>query len=184
MVAGLAFIFSAPTAAAQGTVSVSISNFAFNPSAVTVVIGVNNTVTWTNTQSGVPHTVTADDGSWGSGQLSTGGTYTHTFSTAGTFTYHCAIHTFMKGTVIVKGTGTSTTTTSAASSSTTASSTSASPTTTTSAATSTTATPSSSGGVPEFPFQGLLLAAVTLGILASYLLLRQTRNRGRAGVPL
>lgn len=36
-----------------------------------------------------------------SGLVSAGGTYPHTFLTAGSFPYHCEIHTVMKGTVIV-----------------------------------------------------------------------------------
>jgi plastocyanin len=57
-------------------------------------------VTWTNLD-GVAHTVTADDGSWGSGTLGQGATYSHVFTSPGTYTYHCAIHPFMTGTVTV-----------------------------------------------------------------------------------
>ncbi len=57
-------------------------------------------MTWTNNEV-VPHTVTADDGSFSSGDLSKGDTFTHTFETAGTVTYHCELHTNMKAEVIV-----------------------------------------------------------------------------------
>ncbi len=80
---------------------VSISNFAFVPATITVKVGTR--VTWTNRQAGVQHTVTAGDGSFGSAALSTGSSYSYVFTRAGTFTYHCAIHPFMTGTVIVIG---------------------------------------------------------------------------------
>ncbi len=94
-----ALLLLSPSAGAQSTVSVNIHNYAFSPSSITVVIGVNNTVTWTNNDP-VTHTVTADDNSFNKTLLS-GNTFTQTFTTAGTFTYHCAIHTYMKGTVKV-----------------------------------------------------------------------------------
>ena len=58
-------------------------------------------MTWTNNGPSV-HTVTADDGSFDSGNISVGKTFSHTFQTAGTFAYHCTIHPFMKATVIVQ----------------------------------------------------------------------------------
>ena len=73
----------------------------FTPSVITVVIGVNNTVEWTNNDS-VPHTVTANDGSFSSGNLNPGDDFVWTFANAGNFTYHCSYHSWMKGTVIVK----------------------------------------------------------------------------------
>jgi len=81
--------------------SVSIQGFAFNPSGVTISAG--ETVTWTQKDAGTQHTATADDDSWGSQALSTGSTFSHTFAQAGTFTYHCAIHSSMHGTVTVMG---------------------------------------------------------------------------------
>jgi plastocyanin len=73
----------------------------FSPEQVTVVVGVNNTVTWVNNDN-APHTVTADDGSFGSANIGAGGIYTHTFATPGTYKYDCAYHSWMVGTVIVK----------------------------------------------------------------------------------
>ncbi len=66
-----------------------------------MVIGVNNTVTWVNNDS-VPHTVTAADGSFNSGNLAAGASYSYTFTTAGTFKYSCNYHAWMTGTVIVE----------------------------------------------------------------------------------
>jgi plastocyanin len=78
--------------------SATIQSFAFSPNPLTIALG--STVTWTN-RDGAPHTVTADDGSWGSSTLGQGGTYSHVFTSPGTYTYYCAIHPSMKGTVVV-----------------------------------------------------------------------------------
>lgn len=90
-----------PTSAGSVQQTVSISGFSFQPSSMNVKVG--DTVTWTN-QDPTTHTVTADDGSFDSGNIAsaTGGTYSHTFTTVGTFSYHCAIHPSMKGTVVVE----------------------------------------------------------------------------------
>ncbi len=88
-----------PAAHARTTVQVTIQNFAFSPKTLTVAPG--TTVMWTNKDS-APHTVTSDSGSTlASGDLSQGKSYTHTFTKAGTYMYHCAIHPYMKATVIV-----------------------------------------------------------------------------------
>jgi plastocyanin len=201
--AGIASLLM-PSAAAQSTVNVTIKSYSFNPGTIKVVIGVNNTVVWTN-EDAVKHTVTSDNGSWGSpGGLSPGGTYTYTFMSPGTYPYHCSIHTFMTGTVIVVGSGTSSSTTtfstvssgsttstnSTSSTESTASSSSHSITsnsstasysgTTTTSGSETTTSPASSGGIPEFPYAGAAAIGVTALILASYLLARQ-RPRPRLG---
>jgi plastocyanin len=81
--------------------AVSIAGFAFSPSTVTVSVG--DTVTWTNSD-GATHTATANDGSWDTGNIAGGGgTGAVTFATAGTFPYHCRLHTQMPGTVVVLG---------------------------------------------------------------------------------
>ena len=74
----------------------------YQPAEVTVVIGVNNTVTWVN-QDGVTHTVTATDDSFDSGNLVAGASWSHTFKAPGTYSYYCTYHSaWMKGTVVVK----------------------------------------------------------------------------------
>jgi plastocyanin len=78
--------------------SVGIGNSSFSPSSITIKAG--TTVTWTNNVEAL-HTVTADDGSFNSGDLTYYKTYSRTFSAAGTFPYHCAHHANMKGTVVV-----------------------------------------------------------------------------------
>ncbi len=72
----------------------------YSPSTITVVIGVNNTVRWVNNDT-APHTVTATDHSFDSGNLNPGDTWTYTFTKPGTYTYVCTYHPWMKGTVIV-----------------------------------------------------------------------------------
>ncbi|HVC27163.1 MAG TPA: cupredoxin domain-containing protein [Nitrososphaerales archaeon] len=73
----------------------------YSPNPVTVVVGVNNTVTWVNNDS-APHTVTANDGSFDSGNMAPTGAFTFTFTTPGTYHYHCIYHPWMVGTIIVK----------------------------------------------------------------------------------
>ncbi len=77
---------------------VTISNFAFDPATITVKAG--QTVVWTN-EDVTPHTVVADDNSFQSPSIAKGQTFTHTFTTAGTFSYHCSIHPKMKAQVVV-----------------------------------------------------------------------------------
>jgi plastocyanin len=82
--------------------TVTMKNFAFDPPTLTVKPG--TTVTWVN-QDSASHTVVSDAGSpesFSSDTLSTGGTYTRTFTAPGTYPYHCSIHPSMKGTVIVQ----------------------------------------------------------------------------------
>ena len=86
-------------------------NLNFQPSTITVVIGVNNTVVWTNQDSSVPaHTVvnTTAPMPFGSGTflINNGQSWSYTFTVAGTYNYVCNIHpTNMRGTVIVKAHG-------------------------------------------------------------------------------
>lgn len=76
------------------------NSFGFNPSAITVTIGINNTVLWTNDDT-VPHTVTSDNGTFSSGNLNPGDTFLFTFTEPGTYTYHCSYHSWMRASVIV-----------------------------------------------------------------------------------
>ncbi len=79
----------APAAAAAQTVNVDIVDNKFEPNKVTVPVGA--TVVWTY-KGQKPHTVTADDGSFSSGQLGAGGSFKQTFDKAGTFPYFCEFH--------------------------------------------------------------------------------------------
>ena len=78
----------------------TIKSFTFSPNPITVKVGTK--VTWTNLDN-TDHTVTSDtSGVFDSGHLGTGKTFSFTFTKAGTFVYHCGIHDYMKGMVIVK----------------------------------------------------------------------------------
>lgn len=80
--------------------SVTIADFAFQPSMIVVQVG--GTVTWYNA-GGVTHTVTSDSGAFDSGNLAPGQSFSMTFSTPGTYSYHCAIHPGMTGMIRVVG---------------------------------------------------------------------------------
>lgn len=84
-------------AAADG--AVTIAGFAFDPASITVRVG--DSVTWRNEDS-APHTATADDGSFDTGNLGDGASASVTFQQAGTFGYLCTIHPSMRGTVVVQ----------------------------------------------------------------------------------
>lgn len=100
----LAFTFAGPLmtpARAATTYYVNIVDFAFSPATITIQPG--DSVQWNNTVS-TGHSSTSDLTStevWDSLVLSLGQTYTHQFSNAGSFSYHCSQHPTMHGTVIV-----------------------------------------------------------------------------------
>jgi plastocyanin len=103
-------------AAGAGSVMVSIPVGAslaagapgYSPASITVVIGVNNTVTWTDNDGTTHHTVTPGNEPagtpWtvGSGDLAPGASYSFTFTVPGTYSYSCAYHSTMMGTIVVK----------------------------------------------------------------------------------
>ncbi|MFA5942367.1 MAG: plastocyanin/azurin family copper-binding protein [Candidatus Paceibacterota bacterium] len=81
----------------QGTASVSIGSYAFDPETITIKRG--ESVVWINNDP-ISHQISG--GSMSSPLFGKGETYTYAFDTAGTFEYTCNIHPFMKGTVVVK----------------------------------------------------------------------------------
>ena len=87
-----------PSGGRIATDLVSIRNMSFQPADIQVTVG--TTVTWQNSD-GVSHTVTSDGGAFASGLLKDGDSFTFTFTAAGTFTYHCAVHPSMRGSVLV-----------------------------------------------------------------------------------
>lgn len=76
-----------------------IDKFTFAPDPVNVTAGA--TLTWTN-QENVPHTVVGDNDEFHSQVLNRSGKFSVTFDKPGTYSYHCSIHPFMKGQVVVK----------------------------------------------------------------------------------
>lgn len=92
---------SAPAAAAA-SVAIDVQSFKF-PANTDVAKGTK--VTWTNKDSAT-HTVTSGtrpnkDGKF-DGQLPGGGTFSFTFTDAGTYTYYCSIHSSMNATITVQ----------------------------------------------------------------------------------
>ncbi len=100
------------TTSATSTINAATINIRdnfFDPVNATINQGM--TVTWTN-QGANMHTVTADDGSFDSGTLEPGQTFSQTFNTPGSFPYHCSFHGAagglgMSGTIIVASSATS-----------------------------------------------------------------------------
>jgi plastocyanin len=107
-VVALALGHSAPsTSAASGSskpvaashVNVDISNFAYSPATITVKVG--TTVTFTDEES-VEHTATSNtSGVFETGTLQKGQAISIKLEKVGTFSYHCAFHAFMHGTIRV-----------------------------------------------------------------------------------
>jgi plastocyanin len=85
-----------PTATPQ-TYQVHISGFAFNPPVLHIKAG--DSVIWDN-QDPTGHSIVM--GTFASATMSTGQTVTRQFNALGTFEYHCGIHSFMTGQIIVE----------------------------------------------------------------------------------
>ncbi len=90
----------APTGGGGGssTGNVTIANFAFSPTSVTVKAGTS--VTWQNNDT-TTHRPAADNGSFDAGAISPAASSSVTMNTPGTFSYHCTIHPFMTASVTV-----------------------------------------------------------------------------------
>jgi Plastocyanin len=78
--------------------NVLIQSSAFSPATITVTAG--EMVTWTN-KDAIAHTVTSDTPLFDSGSIAANGVYSYTFTTVGTYHYHCTFHSMMTGIVIV-----------------------------------------------------------------------------------
>jgi plastocyanin len=80
---------------------VVISNYTFIPRTLTVSVG--TTVTWVNHDM-ARHTVTrhTSDEPFDSGSLGNQQVFSHTFRTAGSYSYICAPHSGMQGTIVVQ----------------------------------------------------------------------------------
>ena len=87
------------TPALAADTTITISNFAFAPEEATVAVGTK--VIFKNGDDTV-HSVLADDGSFHSPALDTGDEFAFTFAKTGVFSYHCGLHPFMQGKIIVK----------------------------------------------------------------------------------
>lgn len=90
---------TAPPAPQSGNAAVTIADFSFTAQSVTIAAG--STVTWKNNGQ-ASHTASSDGAEFDSGTLGSGASFSHTFGTKGTFTYHCAFHANMTGTITVQ----------------------------------------------------------------------------------
>jgi plastocyanin len=93
---------AATTAGVQPAATVHIADFAYKPPKVMIHTG--ESVLFVNDDDEA-HTVTAGDKSFDSGALDTHDRWQHTFARAGTYTYFCALHPYMKAVVIVTDRG-------------------------------------------------------------------------------
>ena len=91
---------------AQGSSTPGCEPNCFIPNPITIDAG--GIVTWINSDNAA-HTATAGSaadgpsGVWDSSLIMAGGSYNHTFYTAGSYDYFCMVHPWMEGTVIVEG---------------------------------------------------------------------------------
>ena len=90
---------SAVVPAGGKLVVAGIRGMGFAPARLEIEAG--TTITWKNDDP-LAHSVTAADGSFDSGLIPPGGSWSHIFSAAGSYDFSCTPHPFMKGTVIVR----------------------------------------------------------------------------------
>lgn len=91
-----------PSGATGGTAPqthrVVIQDFAFRPRRLELRPG--DSVEWVNLDL-APHTSSAGQGAWDSGELATGASYRRSFGDSGRFAYLCAFHPMMRGEIVV-----------------------------------------------------------------------------------
>ena len=95
---------SAPSSGSGTNVSIvsgssNLTTTAYAPNPVSISVG--GTVTWINNDT-TAHTATGNTGSFDSGTIGPGGSFSRTFTSAGSFPYHCTLHPGMVGTVNVQ----------------------------------------------------------------------------------
>jgi plastocyanin len=90
---------TATTVAAADATTISIREFMFAPTSMTVAVG--TTVKWQNLD-GEPHTVRSVDTSFSSNPLDQNDSFAFKFDKPGTYKYVCSIHPQMVGTIVVK----------------------------------------------------------------------------------
>lgn len=78
--------------------TVGMKGMTFDPASVTIKVG--DTIVWNNNDDR-DHTVVADNSAFKSDNLRPGGSFSFTFTKAGTYTYSCSYHPRMKATIVV-----------------------------------------------------------------------------------
>ncbi len=96
----LAVLAAPAISALAADTMVSIDNFTFAPTPLTVALG--TTVTWVN-RDDIPHAIYCPALNLRSHALDTNDSFVHTFDQAGTYDYICSIHPHMRGRIVVQG---------------------------------------------------------------------------------
>ncbi|HEX6590113.1 MAG TPA: cupredoxin family copper-binding protein [Longimicrobiales bacterium] len=99
MLLGIALVAVARADGGARAHVVEMTRFAFQPFQVEVAPG--DTVRWLNREL-VPHTATARDGSWDSGGIEQGASWSWVADRRGTIDYVCAYHPSMRGRIVVR----------------------------------------------------------------------------------
>ena len=97
LILGASMALTASAAAVSATIVSEAAGY--SPSTLTVMVG--DTITWTNADRAAPHTVTANGGTFDSGLMVSGATWSYTPTVAGTFPYYCLYHSGMRATLVV-----------------------------------------------------------------------------------
>lgn len=100
MMGGMMGMMGPGPTAPPGT-SVTMAGARFNPATISIHAG--GTVQWFNDDA-MPHTVTATDRAWESGNLAPGGSFERRFDHPGSYSYVCLYHSWMAGAVVVSST--------------------------------------------------------------------------------
>jgi plastocyanin len=79
--------------------AITIKDFRYSPDPIEVKVGASVTVT---NDDGTAHTLTADDERFDTGTLDGGARKTVVIHAPGTYAYHCDIHNYMTGKVVVR----------------------------------------------------------------------------------
>jgi plastocyanin len=90
--------FGPLSAADKPAATVNMNGSAFTPETVSIAEG--QTVQFLNDDD-VPHTVTATDKTFDSGNIDAHKSWNYTFKKAGTYVYGCTYHAWMHGTIKV-----------------------------------------------------------------------------------
>ena len=93
-------VFAGPAAAVKAGAKVSIVNFSFTPTPLTIAPG--ESVVWTN-DDGAPHGLEYHDGAKGVDPLLPGASFSRRFDRPGAYEYNCSVHPYMTGRVVVRG---------------------------------------------------------------------------------
>jgi plastocyanin len=99
LAAGGLAVLAGTQAVALPSPTIGIKDFKYAPPVLTVPVG--TIVTWVNHDE-EPHTVTSATGAFASAGLVNDDTFAQRFTAPGTYQYACALHPYMKATVVVR----------------------------------------------------------------------------------